>query len=448
MTVEGINSASLTKLSTKLPENLRVYDVTETSSHIQRGQLAGNRFSITIRNVRELSPERSAYDATMSDELYSLQLKQLIHDSISHIETKGFINYFGPQRFGRQLSEVIDRSVNATYEASSIGLAILKKDFKKSVEILLRPNDFSDKCDKLSKVDEAKRLFQETGDIEGTLALMPKHKSREVAVLRALRRFRSDVTKPNRKRRHEDSNTPTTQDKNVIGVTSSTKENVQCVTMRVDDVKVPMTSLINDVTKQDAYMKALLSLPHSAIMLYVHAYCSHVWNHVADDRVRRYGYRVVEGDLVQSDSGVLSRDQVHVVTPHDVANKSFAPSDIVLPLPGNKVTNPPNLAETYHKLLTADGIDTSPQGGAFNVNQLKVRVPGTNRKLFQFPSNVSFNLKRSDDRIQLDSTDDTDVVGSNPTRDGCDVKVNFDLPSSCYATSVLRELSHGGVASW
>lgn len=54
----------------------------------------------------------------------------------------------------------------------------------------------------------------------------------------------------------------------------------------------------DDVMKQ-AYLIAMTRLPRNVLRFYAHAYSSHVWNHVAAERVRRYGYRVVEGDFVR-----------------------------------------------------------------------------------------------------------------------------------------------------
>lgn len=49
----------------------------------------------------------------------------------------------------------------------------------------------------------------------------------------------------------------------------------------------------------DACAKALLSLPHSARLLYVHSFCSYLWNDLATKRIQKYGNQVVEGDLVK-----------------------------------------------------------------------------------------------------------------------------------------------------
>ena len=56
----------------------------------------------------------------------------------------------------------------------------------------------------------------------------------------------------------------------------------------------------NNSLADQAYVKALLSLPHNILTFYVHAYCSLVWNKVAEERMRRFGNKTVEGDLVMT----------------------------------------------------------------------------------------------------------------------------------------------------
>ena len=51
----------------------------------------------------------------------------------------------------------------------------------------------------------------------------------------------------------------------------------------------------------EAYRKALLSLPHNILVFYVHAYCSLIWNKAATERLRNFKHSVMEGDLVMAD---------------------------------------------------------------------------------------------------------------------------------------------------
>ncbi|XP_048658401.1 pseudouridylate synthase PUS7L [Marmota marmota marmota] len=86
---------------------------------------------------------------------------------------KGFVNYYGPQRFGK------GRKVHT----DQIGLALLKNEMVKAIKLFLTPEDLDD------PVNRAKKYFLQTEDAKGTLSLMPEFKVRERALLEALHRF-------------------------------------------------------------------------------------------------------------------------------------------------------------------------------------------------------------------------------------------------------------------
>ena len=73
------------------------------------GDLKGNKFTIVLRNVAES--------------------KETIEKSVSGLKNNGFINYFGQQRFG----------TDGYIKTSDIGLALIKSDWMKAVELILRP---------------------------------------------------------------------------------------------------------------------------------------------------------------------------------------------------------------------------------------------------------------------------------------------------------------------
>lgn len=56
--------------------------------------------------------------------------------------------------------------------------------------------------------------------------------------------------------------------------------------------------------------KGWLNIPHSMRIFYVHAYCSKIWNEAASYRLKIYGSKVVEGDLVleENDESVSLND--------------------------------------------------------------------------------------------------------------------------------------------
>lgn len=64
---------------------------------------------------------------------------------------------------------------------------------------------------------------------------------------------------------------------------------------------------------QEGCTKGWLSIPHSMRIFYVHAYCSQVWNEATSYRLKTYGSKVVEGDLVfseENDESLSLNDKV------------------------------------------------------------------------------------------------------------------------------------------
>ncbi|XP_052016434.1 pseudouridylate synthase PUS7L isoform X4 [Apodemus sylvaticus] len=131
-----------------------------TGDSLRLGQLKGNHFEIIIRNLRN----------RVND---SANLRERILEAIENIKNKGFVNYYGPQRFGKGKKIQTDR----------IGLALLKNEMVKAIKLFLTPEDMDD------PVNKAKKYFLQTEDAKGTLSMMPEFRVRERALLESLHRF-------------------------------------------------------------------------------------------------------------------------------------------------------------------------------------------------------------------------------------------------------------------
>ncbi|XP_033888551.3 pseudouridylate synthase PUS7L [Acipenser ruthenus] len=139
---------------------MNLYNMRPADQPIRLGQLRGNHFDIRVRNVKKHSADSSA------------DLKDLVHEALENVKTKGFVNYYGPQRFG----------VGQKVQADQIGLSLLKEEMVTAVKLFFTP-EVDD------PLDRAKRHFLQTEDAKETLAMMPEYKVRERMVLRALNRF-------------------------------------------------------------------------------------------------------------------------------------------------------------------------------------------------------------------------------------------------------------------
>ncbi|KAA6391715.1 MAG: putative multisubstrate pseudouridine synthase 7 [Streblomastix strix] len=98
---------------------------------INLGELSGNRFTIVIRNIQQAGEEE-------------------VNNSMINVARNGFINYFGEQRFGT--GEI------GTHE---VGKCIIKKEWERAVKLIMSEHNGDS-----PQLIEAKRIFQETGEIE------------------------------------------------------------------------------------------------------------------------------------------------------------------------------------------------------------------------------------------------------------------------------------------
>uniref|UniRef100_M4B462 TRUD domain-containing protein n=1 Tax=Hyaloperonospora arabidopsidis (strain Emoy2) TaxID=559515 RepID=M4B462_HYAAE len=138
---------------------------------------------------------------------------------------------------------------------------------------------------------KAKRHYLESGDIEAALKLMPLGMSVERQVLQGLKRYGSD-----------------------------------------------------------AFEQAVQSIPFSRRMMYMHAYQSYIFNRVASFRLRHYGTKVVEGDLIQMDA--QHGKAVKTITAEEATElnktRQSALGLVILPLAGTNVVLPSNTTKDVY----------------------------------------------------------------------------------------------------
>jgi len=80
--------------------------------HIGLGMLRGNRFTIVLRNVKKLQGEGGS-------------LKDVVDRRCKGVMDKGFVNYFGMQRFGKFL------------DTHKVGIHMMKGDFEAAVDVIM-----------------------------------------------------------------------------------------------------------------------------------------------------------------------------------------------------------------------------------------------------------------------------------------------------------------------
>ena len=99
----------------RVTSNIFVGNFTYKNTGLELGDLGGNHFTIALRYIQPESIE----DASKA---------------LDGLRDKGFINYFGLQRFGTVSS----------VKTSDVGLALIKSNWSKAVELILQPRPNED----------------------------------------------------------------------------------------------------------------------------------------------------------------------------------------------------------------------------------------------------------------------------------------------------------------
>lgn len=296
---------------------------------LRAGDCRGNRFSIVVRALAKR-------DLATPDE---------VQETVAHWRATGFVNFFGLQRFGSSATPL-----------HLVGRAVLRKDFKLAVLLLLRPQD-----GEASKIREAREHFRQHKDVAAALRMLPPYLVAERAVLDGLLQH---------------------------GI--------------------------------DANELAFRNIPLAHRAAYVDAYLNYVWNEMASLRVAQLPRdRAVVGDLVfakaeddvaapaagdepaakkqklAADSGSSSsaraaeaKQRVIALTEANV--DAYAIDDVVLPLPGYAVAFPTHaVGAAYQKMLTTDGVDLASWLGAQQPYQ---QLEGSYRHVIKKPFDVSAHV--------------------------------------------------------
>lgn len=368
VTLFKVHASRLAALNSKLA-GIRVGDFSYVKEGLILGQLRGNRFAITLRNV-----------VAESD--------SLIKAAIAGLSKNGFINYYGLQRFG-----------SGSVPTHFVGAALLRGEWKHAVSLILG----------------TKVHYRGHGDIVAALRGIPRHLTVERAILQRLKKYPGN------------------------------------------------------------YLQALMAIPKTLRLMYVHSYQSYLWNHAASMRVEKYGIsQVVEGDLVykigcpigevtttdtldDEDSHTNSSEMemscetlpeeaiqsVKIVDSEDLLKAVYTFEDVVLPLPGSETLLPGNeVAGIYHQIAKKDGISlTESVHGIkdFSITNMK----GGYRRVLQRPVDFEWDLiTYTDDNAPLVATD-LDVLSETQSSEAnepiCDVTCSY--PSGDYGLQASLDIS-------
>jgi len=361
---------------------LAVGNFTYQDRELKLGDLKGNQFDIVLRDVEGGS--------------------DVIARRAKSFQEHGFLNYYGMQRFG------------ATSSATHlVGRAIIRKEWRTAVDMLLGGRADENRGS-LAKAQEA---WQRDRDPKRAYALLSGRQQRTTIEGRVLHTLCS--------------------------------------------------------VRATAYQEAIDRLPSNTRQLYVHAYQSWLWNRLVSRRVTAHGLALLPGDLVlvgdgaadAAEAGDADVDAEAPLVEEEVTAESKSPlgklpevralteaelsqhtiTDLVLPLPGWAVRLPDNpMADWYAELLAADSIELSR---AYCDTMPQYSLAGAYRRVLARPTDVSWRIAHYDNpAVELIRSDWDQLHGKAPAEErerGAfrALVLQFQLPTSCYATMALRELT-------
>ncbi|CCA66620.1 related to PUS7-pseudouridine synthase [Serendipita indica DSM 11827] len=380
MTVEDvwdrINQAGRRTLTQILEERgergVRVSDIDYRKGFLQLGMLKGNEFLITLRNVKAASIE-------------------VINESMNILKTKGFINYYGMQRFG-----------TASIPTHAIGLAILQSDWAKAVDLILRPRP-----GEAPEIQEARFAWSAEKNLEKALALMPRRVVAERCLLESFKRMNGDT-------------------RNLIGALSSIPRNLRMMYVHAYQSYV-WNAIVSERIKRYG-----LDGPIVGDIVYEEKISDGESDHAPTGRGGRGGYKPQR----------RPPRKVKVLSWEDLANYTIF--DVLMPLPGTDVAYPGGeLGELYREFLKLDGLDPSN----FNRKQREYSLAGSYRKIVHLPKHVSWEtMHYTDPEIPLAQSDEDKLLGLDPPQTDEDgrflaLQIRLQLGTACYATMALREVT-------
>ena len=418
---------------------------------IKLGDLAGNEFTITLRDCHFQGEDGLdlAQRTTLANEIVS--------KAISDFSEKGFINYYGLQRFG-----------SFAASTDTVGLKMLQGDLKGAVD------------DLLAYTDSALAASDGTGD-EGVLVSQDdRNRAKALHLWKTTQKGGATLDLLPRKCNAE---------RNIIQHLSS------------------RNSKSGKHDRSTDWQGALMCIPRNLRLMYVHAYQSLVWNVVAGKRWTTYGDRVIEGDLVLvnehkdkeesaeaapdqtidqngeiiinpegADSALASEEQferARSLTAKEAASGKYTIFDIVLPQPGFDVEYPKNdIGKFYEEFMGSE------RGGGLDPHNMRrswreISLSGGYRKFIarplqplgyevrdyikieeQFAETDLDRLKKEGQRVNGGGNDrggkkeeeskDVEMGEADEGERKLAVVVKLQLGSSQYATVALRELMKAG----
>uniref|UniRef100_A0A383W6L3 TRUD domain-containing protein n=1 Tax=Tetradesmus obliquus TaxID=3088 RepID=A0A383W6L3_TETOB len=315
VTAFKVSPAKLAALNPRL-RGIKLGNFEFAASHLSLGQLGGNRFKLLMRDV------------SSSDE-------QHIAATVSELRSKGFLNYFGLQRFG----------IGAV-PTHRVGAALLRGEWQGAVRLVMQGGPGERR-----EYRQARALYMEQGDIQGALKVLPTSLVAERAVLQGLARHGSTAYLTALQ------GIPRTLRSMYMHAWQSWLWN-RAASERFrrygaeQAVAGDLVLLTTEQQQQDADAEAAAAAAAGGS-------AAAAVDALYDAEDTGTADAADEGDDVSAAASAAARlASVHVVTAAEAAAGRFSIRDVVLPLPGGRVQYPQHEAgwQLYCRMAAADGV--------------------------------------------------------------------------------------------
>ncbi|KAI0455646.1 pseudouridine synthase [Xylaria acuta] len=381
VSIKGRSPASLILVNERI-SSIKIGDFKYAQDPIRLNDHDGNEFIIVLKNCAFGNTENLSFEETLN------VAKSTIDSALTQLIQRGFINYYGTQRFGTH-----------QIGTQEVGMKILKEDFAGAIEALLSYDPL---------------LLQDSQDQDHVKGV-----------------HREDI---NRAR--------------ACSTFLETKNSKAALDYLPPRCHVEKT-VIQHLGKSPAdFVGALMSINRSMRTMYGHAYQSLVWNFVASKRWERFGAQVINGDLVlvksksasalrTNDGGKDMEEAVvwgediataqnsglvpHAVTEDDLQDGKYSIYDVVLPSPGWDVVYPSNEIGDFYVEFMSKLENGSLDPYNMRRRQRDFSLPGSYRKLMGKLKRVPTASVQaySNDLEQLVPTD-LDIIRSRKAKEAAE----------------------------
>ncbi|KAF7332007.1 TRUD domain-containing protein [Mycena kentingensis (nom. inval.)] len=374
---------------------VRIGDLNYRKSFLELGMLKGNAFIITLRGVKVDTPET-------------------LDRALTVVKEKGFINYYGMQRFG-----------TASVPTHAIGLAILKSEWQEAVGMLLRK-----RAGEHPEITAARHAWLVDGDLDKALQLMPRRVVAERCILESYKKQKGET-------------------RNAMGALSAIPKN-----LRLMYVHAYQSYVWNAVVSERV---RTYGVDHPIIGDLVYdkdqdVEMPDVQESVPEDDADEAAPEPVE--TTEPNVPLSNRAQKRARPPRVVPKirtlteedlDKYTIFDVLMPLPGTDVAYPGGpLGERYREFLRLDGLDPDN----FVRKQKEYSLAGSYRAIIQRPKELSWTVMRyTDPDVPLAQADEDQLLGFDPPavsmEDGLftALQIKLSLGTAAYATMALREIT-------